>query len=274
MSIPTQRSGGEIPAAGFPANELERVLVASLGNPEAAPRLLETLARSPVWVPLPAGGGPESQDLDLATIELDGVPYVPVFSSEEQLRRVAPGLSFAIAPMHEFARGLPPQVGIAVNPEGAVGVPVPPDAVVELCRTPAASGGTADGDPRESAAAPTGHDTVGRSFGARVRMWEPDPDTEPVDFLATAAGEFAVTPPVLTARRALASVEGGEPSLFVGVELDGWQDSDRAAAMEALGRALGAAAVPWPVNLVLLDIAQDPVGDWMLERVEPFFSRD
>jgi hypothetical protein len=32
--------------------------------------------------------------------------------------------------------------------------------------------------------------------------------------------------------------------------------------------------VPWPVNLVLLDIAQDPVGDWMLERVRPFYSRD
>nr|WP_229698656.1 enhanced serine sensitivity protein SseB [Wenjunlia tyrosinilytica] len=253
-------------ATGFPANELEHVLAASLGNPDATPRLLETLARSPIWIPLPSGGSPDSPDLDLPTIELEGIAYVPVFSSEEQFLRVANGLSFAVAPMYEFARGLPPEVGIAVNPDGAVGVPVPPAAVPELCRGPV-------GDPRDGATRPTGHDAAARATGARVRMWEPDPDIEPVDFLATAAGEFAVTPVVLTARRALASIEGGEPALFVGVELDRWQESDRAAAMDALGRALGAVPLVWPVNLVLLDIAQDPVGDWMLERVEPFFSR-
>ena len=43
--------------------------------------------------------------------------------------------------------------------------------------------------------------------------------------------------------------------------------------MDALGRALGRVPVPWPVNLVLLDVAQDPVGDWMLERVRPFYQR-
>jgi hypothetical protein len=265
MSIPTQGphfpTGGPVPPpgplppSGFPCNALERVLAAAMGNPEAAPRLIETLARSPIWVPLPSGGGPASPDLDLPTVELDGALYVPVFSSEEQLRLVAPGVPFAVAPMHEFARGLPPQVGIAVNPEGAVGVPLPPEAVAEMCR------------------GPLGQDAGQVRTGARVRMWEPDPDIEPVDFLAAAAGEFAVTRVVLSARRALASVEGGPPSLFVGVELDGWQEGDRAAAMNALGRALGTVPLPWPVNLVLLDIAQDPVGDWMLDQVEPFFSR-
>jgi hypothetical protein len=107
-----------------------------------------------------------------------------------------------------------------------------------------------------------------------VRLWEPDLVDEPVDFLATAAGEFAVTPVVLSARRALASVEGQSPALFVGVELDSWREEDRVGAMEALGRALGAVPLPWPVNCLLLDIAQDPVGDWMLERVEPFYVRD
>lgn len=277
MSIPTQgphyAEGGPLPPGaqppgGFPCNELEHVLAASLGVPEAMPRLLETLSRSPVWVPLPAGGGPGSTDLDLPTVELDGALHVPVFSSEEQLRSVAPGMPFAVAPMHEFARGLPPQVGVVVNPEGAVGVPLPPAAVAELCRGPVAGPPVGPADPAGPGAA--GHPRP----GARVRLWEPEPEAEPVDFLATAAGEFAVTPVVLSARRALASVEGGGPSLFVGVELDRWQEEDRAAAMNALGRALGVVPLPWPVNLVLLDIAQDPVGDWMLERVEPFFARD
>ncbi|WP_431950577.1 enhanced serine sensitivity protein SseB [Actinacidiphila sp. bgisy167] len=255
MNIPGQRiPDGFAPpvhgAGGWPANELEEVLSAALGDPGATARVLEVLGRSQVWIPLPNGGGPDSADLDLPTLELDGGVYVPVFSSEAQFMAAGSGMSFAVAPAREFARGLPPQLGIAVNPGGAVGIPLPPAAVMELCRT--------DREP-------------GTPTGARVRLWEPSPDEEPVDFLAAAAGEFAVTPVVLSARRALASVEGDPATLFVGVELDRWQEEDRAAAMGALGRALGAVPLPWQVNLVLLDVAQDPVGDWMLERVRPFY---
>jgi hypothetical protein len=241
----------------WPANELEEVLAASLGNPSATPRLLEVLGRSHVWVPLPNGGSPDSVGLDLPTLDLGGAPYVPVFSSEQQFRQAAEGMSCTVAPVREFARGLPPLIGIAVNPGGAVGVPLPPAAVAELCRTERIG---AYGEQSPS--------------GARVRLWEPAPDEEPVDFLAVAAAEYAVTPVVLSARRAMAAVEEDPPALFVGVELDGWQEQDRAAAMDALGRALGAAPLPWPVHLILLDIAQDPVGDWMLEVVRPFYSRD
>jgi hypothetical protein len=265
MDIPAQRApeGGTaaLAGSGWPANELEEVLTAALGDPGATARVLEVLGRSQLWVPLPNGGGPDSPDLDLPTVELDGGVYVPVFSSEEQFQRAAPGMPHAVAPARDFARGLPPQVGIAVNPGGAVGIPLPPPAVLELCRGPRPA------DPNGFGAAPGG-------TGARVRLWEPEPEDEPVDFLAAAAGEFAVTPVVLTARRALASVEGDPPALFVGVELDRWQEEDRAAAMTALGRALGVVPLPWPVNLVLLDVAQDPVGDWMLESVEPFYARD
>jgi hypothetical protein len=252
----------EIPAPYiWPANELEEVLTASLGNPSATPRLLEVLGRSQVWVPLPNGGAPDAAALDLPTVELEGAPYVPVFSSEQQFRQAAEGMACTVAPVHEFARGLPPLVGIAVNPGGAVGVPLPPAAVAELCR--GGRGGR-----------PGGAEPGGPAVGGRVRLWEPGHDDEPVDFLATAAGEFAVTPVVLSARRALAAVEEEPPALFVGVELDRWQDVDRAAAMDALGRALGAAPLAWPVHLILLDIAQDPVADWMLETVRPFFARD
>lgn len=107
-----------------------------------------------------------------------------------------------------------------------------------------------------------------------MRLWEPGHDEEPVDFLAAAAGEFAVTPVLLSGRRALAAVEEEPPALFIGVELDRWQEDDRAAAMDALGRAMGVAPPPWPVHLILLDVAQDPVGDWLLETVRPFFARD
>ncbi|MEU1669797.1 enhanced serine sensitivity protein SseB [Streptomyces sparsogenes] len=242
--------------SAFPGNELEEVLAASVDVPGAGARIVETLARSQVWVPLPNGGGPDSNGLDLPTVEIEGAAYVPVFSSEQQFLQVAGvHMPFTVAPAVEFARGLPPQLGIAVNPGGAVGVPLPPPAVAELCRT-----GRSELD--------------GPATGGRVRLFEPDWQDEPVDFLAAAGLEFGKVAGVRTARRALASVEGEQPALFVGVELDLPGPESQATAVDALGRALGAVPVPWTVQLVLLDIAQDPVADWMRERVRPFYDRD
>jgi hypothetical protein len=240
---------------GWPGNELEEVLSASLGIPGAGGRIIEVLGRSFVWVPLPNGGGPHSGPLDLPTLEIEGQAYVPVFSSEEQFRQVVGShLSYTIAPAVEFARGLPPQVGIAVNPDGTVGVPLPPEAVAELCRV----GRT----PLD-----------GPTSGGRVKLYEPDWQDDPVDFLAAASAEFAATGMVLTARRCLATIETAEPVMFVGVELSQWEGDLRAVPMEALGRALGSHPVQWPVNLVLLDVADDPVGHWMRESVRPFFQQ-
>lgn len=213
------------------------------------------LGRSSVWVPLPNGGGNDSSSLDLPMLDIEGAAYVPVFSSEAQfVRCMGSHFSFTVAPAVEFARGLPPQAGIAVNPGGAVGMPLPPPAVAELCRA--------------------GHTSLdGPATGGRVRLFEPDWQEEPVDFLSAAAGEFEETGVVRSARRALASIEGGDPVLFVGVEFATWDGAGRNAPMDALGRALGRVAVPWPVNLVLLDVAQDPVTDWMLEKIRPFYVR-
>ncbi|WP_432082272.1 enhanced serine sensitivity protein SseB [Streptomyces sp. WAC 04229] len=244
------------PHGGWPGNELEEVLSASLGIAGAGGRIVEVLGRSFLWIPLPNGGGPHSGPLDLPSLEIDGQAYVPVFSSEEQLRQVAGAqMAYTVAPAAEFARGLPPQVGIAVNPEGVVGIPLPPPAVAELCR--------AGRTPLD-----------GPASGGRVRLFEPDWQDDPVDFLAAASAEFAATGVVRTARRCLAAVETADPTLFVGVELTHWEGDARALPLEALGRALTAAPPKWQVNLVLLEAAQDPVCDWMRERVRPFYDRD
>ncbi|MDX6364329.1 MAG: hypothetical protein QOC85_3339 [Streptomyces sp.] len=244
------------PHGGWPGNELEEVLSASLGVPSAGARIVEVLGRSFLWIPLPNGGGPHSGPLDLPTLELDGQVYVPVFSSEEQFRQVVGGhMAYSIAPAVEFARGLPPQVGLAVNPDGLVGVPLPPLAVAELCRT----GRT----PLD-----------GPASGGRVRLFEPDWQEEPVDFLSAASAEFADTGVVLTARRCLASIEGDDPVMFVGVELSDWEGPARTLPLDALGRALGRVPMDRPVNLLLLDVAQDPVGDWMRAQVRPFYQRE
>jgi hypothetical protein len=256
VDIPAQGQAPSHPPQGWPANELEEVLSASLGVPGAAGRLVEVLGRSQVWVPLPNGGGPDSADLDLPTVDIGGGAYVPVFSSEAQfLQCVGTHLSFAVAPAREFARGLPPQLGIAVNPGGAVGVPLPPPAVAELCR--------AGRTPLD-----------GPASGGRVRLYEPDWKEDPVDFLSAVSAEFQEIGVVSTARRVLASIEGDSPVLFVGVEFAVRDAAEQSVPLEAVGRALGRVQVPWPVNLLLLDVAQDPVGDWMLEKVRPFYRRD
>ncbi|MFR0357079.1 enhanced serine sensitivity protein SseB [Streptomyces sediminimaris] len=244
------------PHGGWPGNELEEVLSASLGMPAAGGRIIEVLARSFLWVPLPSGGGPHSGPLDLPTLELEGQAYVPVFSSEEQFRHVVGAhMSYTIAPAVEFARGLPPQVGLAVNPDGVVGVPLPPAAVAELCR--------AGRTPLD-----------GPATGARVRLYEPDWQDDPVDFLAAASAGFAATGVVVSARRCLAAVETADPVMFVGVELSQLEGDLRALPLQALERAVTQVPAPWPVNLVLLDVTDDPVANWMRERVRPFYTRD
>ncbi|WP_430383026.1 enhanced serine sensitivity protein SseB [Streptomyces sp. P10-4] len=242
------------PHGGWPGNELEEVLSASLGVPAAGGRIIEVLGRSFLWIPLPNGGGPHSGPLDLPTTDLDGQTYVPVFSSEEQLRQAAGAhMSYTIAPAVEFARGLPPQVGIAVNPGGVVGIPLPPEAVAELCR--------AGRTPLD-----------GPNTGGRVRLFEPDWQDDPVDFLSAASAEFAGTGVVLTARRCLAAIETDDPVMFVGVELSQWQGDLRTRPLEALGRALGEHPVKWPVSLVLMDVTDDPVATWLKTNVRPFYE--
>ncbi|MFJ6083400.1 enhanced serine sensitivity protein SseB [Streptomyces sp. NPDC092369] len=243
------------PHGGWPGNELEEVLSASLGVPTAGGRIIEVLSRGFLWIPLPSGGGPHSGPLDLPTLEIEGQAYVPVFSSEEQFRHVVGShMSFTIAPAVEFARGLPPQVGIAVNPDGMVGIPLPPAAVAELCRI----GRT----PLD-----------GPTSGGRVRLFEPDWQDDPVDFLAAASAEFESTPVIRTARRCLAAIETADPVMFVGVELSEWEGDLRAIPLEALGRALAKSPPQWGVNLVLLDVTDDPVATWMRQQVRPFYQR-
>ncbi|MCX5210707.1 enhanced serine sensitivity protein SseB [Kitasatospora sp. NBC_00240] len=250
--------GAAPPGGSWPANELEQVLTAALGDPGATPRVIEVLARSQVWIPLPAGADPQGQSLDLPTIELGGAPYVPVFSSQEQFLQHAPGLAFAVAPVWEFARGLPLGLGIAVNPDAPVGIPVPPAGVAELRRGPR--------EDRWDAAPDAG-------AGGRVALREPAPEEEPFAFLSAAAAELGALPGVLTARRALASVEGEPTVMFVGVQLDPAWPADAGAVNEALGRALGTAPLPGGVHLVLLDLVDDPVVEWLLGRVQPFYTR-
>lgn len=232
------------------------MLSASLGIPSAGGRIVEVLGRSFLWIPLPNGGGPHSGPLDLPSLEIDGQAYVPVFSSEEQLRQVAGAhMAYTIAPAAEFARGLPPQVGIAVNPEGVVGIPLPPPAVAELCR--------AGRTPLD-----------GPSSGGRVRLFEPDWQDDPVDFLAAASAEFAATGVVRSARRCSGRRRDRRPGPVRRRRTDPLGARRPHPPPGRPGPSPDQGPLKYQVNLVLLEAAQDPVCDWMREKVRPFYDRD
>ncbi len=116
----------------------------------------------------------------------------------------------------------------------------------------------------------SGRTVLDGAGGGRVRLYEPHWQEDPVDFLTAASAEFAGTGVVLTARRCLATIETSAPLMFVGVELSPWDPVARTIPMDALARALGRADPGWPVNLVFLDAAKDPITDWLRERVRPF----
>ena len=51
------------PHGGWPGNELEEALSASLGVPSAGARIVEVLGRSFLWVPLPSDDGVRSASI-------------------------------------------------------------------------------------------------------------------------------------------------------------------------------------------------------------------
>ncbi|CAM5498142.1 hypothetical protein SALBM217S_05401 [Streptomyces griseoloalbus] len=108
---------------------------------------------------------------------------------------------------------------------------------------------------------------------AHVReVEEAGPRARRAVLVALGAVEGHVPGVVATARRCLAAVETADPVLFVGVELLHWEGDPRALPLDALGRALGRSPARWPVNLVVLDVAQDPVADWLRHKVRPFYQ--
>ena len=207
--------------------------------------------------PCRTAAGPTAPDLDLPTVDIDGGAYVPVFSSEAQfLQCVGAHLSFTVAPAREFARGLPPQLGIAVNPGGAVGVP----AAAGRRRRALPGRAHPAGRPRERR--PGAAVRAGLEGGPRrlpLRGVRRVPGDRGGEHRAPGAGQHR-------GRRAPSSSSASSPPC--------WDAAAQSAPLDALGRALGRVQVPWPVNLVLLDVAQDPVGDWMLEKVRPFYRRE
>ncbi|MQA85169.1 MAG: SseB family protein [Streptosporangiales bacterium] len=117
----------------FPANTVEKALVAAIDDHSKTTDFLDVLSEAEVWLPISDESGPEPDGtVALPTITLDDEQFVAAFTSAEQLERGAPEVPHVVVPARDLAQVLPDRVGIAVNPGADGTVPIKPDGVAYL----------------------------------------------------------------------------------------------------------------------------------------------
>lgn len=131
--------------ANFPANPVEETLGQALAqareegaseegaDAETISTFIAALREGSLWVPLPEGSGAqEDGSVSLPTLELEGAPFVPVFTSEGQLSARGEELPFTIITTRDLAGALPEGVGLTLNPGNDASVPIYPQTVSTL----------------------------------------------------------------------------------------------------------------------------------------------
>jgi hypothetical protein len=235
----------------FPHNAVEETLAAAQAGQVAGDHVIAALADADLWVPLPQGATDTQGALPIMII--DEVKHVAVYTSEEQFKRCAGAMSYAVAPGRAFVQTLPPELGLAVNPGGEGGLPIPPAALQAM-----------RGDEGMAAA------------GTRVMLGEPA--EEPHDLLDALRAAFAAAAPaVATARRAWGKVGAYPEGLLLGVETTPDDDRSHQSALDAVDTALQRSPVPFGVDTVFLDAElpadEDPLSAWFLAHTRPFYTR-
>lgn len=226
----------------FPSNDLERGLAeAAEGRLEVA-KWLRDLARASVWVPMQSTDGASGS---FPVLSIEGGSFVPVFTSEGQIDKAAPQGPRVNPPVRELVASLPDSVGLAVNPGGAVGLPIAAGALRDALDLP--------------------HHVPA---GARVRIGEPA--EEPAALLGALAAQAKHVPAVRELRRAWAAVGEADPGLVVGVDLDPDNQQTREAAMAEVRSAVAAQSTSFTVDVVFAS-DRDSMMEWMTQHAEPFY---
>ena len=240
-----------------PENALEEALLGAYESNDLEP-LLRTLAIADVFLPAQGEGPDEEQavtaeqgdEIPLPVLEdEDGFRLVPVFSSLTQLARFRPsGGGYIRLRGRELAAITPPDLGLALNPGGDLGLPLTPEQVADLATATPADGGESQfliGEPRE----------------------------EPVELLETVRRFAESRDDVRAAYRALlVRGPGAEPEHVIGLELVAGADPESVvdAAAEA-ARASGFERLGFLPLRPGVEAGQ--VGRFMLARTRPFWAR-
>src|SRR3984957_8928672 len=246
--------------SGYSSGEsIERILASAIADPGLLPALLAELAGTRLWVPLPVRRRPFTDGtavrLPLVGYAETDTDFVPCFTSVQRLTtwaddvepdprgggpleefrfggsgrqwqragdaRVVPHV---VVPAAGLAKRLPAGLGLALNPDGAPGLPLYPESVSYLARL-----------DQRGAAIGVGH-----------------PPTEPLALLTEARARLRRLRFVRTASRAWLSVPDRGEGLVIAVALD--DPASEPAQRAVIGALLAAVRagplhVPFPVDV-------------------------
>jgi hypothetical protein len=271
---------------------IERILAAVAADAGQLPGLLTELAATRLWVPLPVRQRPftDGTAVRLPLVEAEGEDFVPCFTSVQRLtawvdaadsHRAAPSEEFQFAgsgrrwqragdtrvvphlvvPAAGLARRLPSALGLALNADGAHGLPLYPESVSYLARL-------APADTPTGAAVGVGH-----------------PPAEPRALLDETRAGLRALRFVRYASRAWLRVPGAGEGLVISVALDAPRsEGRRRAVVDALERACAAVPlrVPFPVDVTFpgeilpgeTSPSPDLIDEWINHNTRPFYTRD
>jgi hypothetical protein len=281
---------------------IERILASAIVDPGQLPALLAELAGTRLWVPLPVRRRPFTDGtavrLPLVGYAETDIDFVPCFTSVQRLTRWADDVEaearsgdaadefrfsgggrqwqragdarvvpHVVVPAAGLARRLPAGLGLALNPDGAPGLPLYPESVSYLARL------------GERRAAVIGLD---------------HPPTEPAALMDEARARLRRLRFVRSASRAWLSLPDRGEGLVIAVALD--DPASEPAHRAVIGALVAAVAsvplhVPYPVDVVFPGepaADDEPVGgdqdggerrpdviaEWLASNTRPFYTRD
>jgi hypothetical protein len=285
---------------------IERILASAIADPGQLPALLAELAGTRLWVPLPVRQRPFTDGtavrLPLVGYAETDIDFVPCFTSVQRLTtwaedveadarsgdaadefrfagsgrqwrragdaRVVPHV---VVPAGGLARRLPAGLGLALNPDGAPGLPLFPESVSYLAR-------------------------LGEHGAATIGVGHPP--TEPLALLNEVRARLRRLRFVRSASRAWLSVPDRVEGLVIAVALDDpASEPARRAVIGALLAAVGSVPlhVPFPVDAVFPgepadgepadggpadgepvsgEHGPDIITEWMSRNTRPFYTSD
>ena len=287
---------------------IERILASVVADPSRLPRLLAELTTTQVWVPLPVRHRPftDGTAVRLPLIEAEGEDFVPCFTSVQGLTAwadaadrppAAPAadLEFAesgrrwqragdarvvphiVVPAAGLARRLPSGLGLALNADGANGLPLYPESVSFLARLAPAPGAGISG--RWAA----GRRAADQPTGAAVGVGHPP--VEPRALLDETRAGLRGLRFVRYASRAWLTVPGAGEGLVISITLDDpGSEARRDAVISTLESALAAVPLraPFPVDATfpgeilagMTAPSPDLIDQWISRNTRPFYTRD
>ena len=225
----------------FPDNDLERGLVDAAEGRRGLADWLGELMTTPVYVPMTQPSGARAT---FPVLTIDGQSYLAAYTSESELTASGTASGYVHVALAELVTTLPSHLGVAVNPGGTVGLPVPAADLRRLV----------GGEGRIAA-------------GTTVRVGHPA--EEPTAMLDAAATELRTVPSVRAVRRCWAAVGENLPGLVLGVDIDPDVPEQRRLVVEAVGRAARSAGYRASVDVVFAN-DRDALTTWMHANADPF----